>query len=129
MSDFITNKEIRAIVKNNNRIIKDITKRYKEYEKNKYAFFKDIVELGDYDACLKRYYERFNLTLEKTPYFIQGVEGTSGINEILQPKVFETDRMLPFKKVKFENLELPGPNDYDYYLRLIYKDYWKMPKK
>ncbi len=38
MSDFISNKEIRAIVKNNNRIIKDINKRYKEYEKNKTYF-------------------------------------------------------------------------------------------
>lgn len=41
MSDFISNKEIRAIVKNNNRIIKDINKRYKEYEKNK-AYFTEM---------------------------------------------------------------------------------------
>ena len=52
MSDFITNKEIRAIVKNNNRIIKDITKRYKEYEKNKSYFTKmsdenNVVEFED----------------------------------------------------------------------------------
>ena len=98
------------------------------YEENKYKFFEDIVELNDYDLALKKYYDRFNLTFEKTPYFIQGVEGTSGINEILQPKVFETDKMLPFEKVSFENIELHGPNDYDYYLRLVYKDYWAMPK-
>ena len=103
----------------------DITEKYEEIQ---LEFYNDLVSMDDYGAVLAKYYDKFNLTLEKTPYFIQGVEGTSGINEILNPKVFETDKMLPFKKVKFEDLDLPGPNDYDYYLRLIYKDYWKMPK-
>ena len=103
----------------------DITEKYEEVQ---LEYYKDIVESGDYGGVLERYYDRFNLTFEKTPYFIQGVEGTSGINEILSPKVFETDKMLPFKKVQFENLELTGPKDYDYYLTLIYKSYWAMPK-
>ena len=102
----------------------DITEKYEE---NQLEFYKHLVESDDYGEVLDKYYERFNLTYEETPYFIQGVEGTSGINELLNPKVFETENMLPFKRVQFEDLELPGPKNYDYYLRLIYKDFWKMP--
>ena len=52
MADFISNKEIRAIVKNNNRMIKEIQKRYKQYEKDKSYFteMKDdnnVVEFDD----------------------------------------------------------------------------------
>ena len=43
MADFISNKEIRAIVKNNNRIIKGIQKQYKQYEKDK-SYFAEMKE-------------------------------------------------------------------------------------
>ena len=97
------------------------------YMENKFKFFKDTIDYDDIDVILERYYDRFNLTYERTPYFIQGVEGTFSKCSAIRPKVYETDKMLPFKKVKFEDIELPAANDPNYYLRLIYKDYWQMP--
>ncbi|WP_407392017.1 phosphorylcholine transferase LicD [Methanobrevibacter sp.] len=99
------------------------------YEEVRVKYLTDMLEIDDFDEVLDRYYNNLNLTYEKTPYFIQGVDGTAGKNRSIKVKVFDTDKMLPFKRVKFENTQLPGPKDYDYYLTLIYKDYWGMPSK
>ncbi|WP_407392019.1 LicD family protein [Methanobrevibacter sp.] len=97
----------------------------KQYDDAKEKFFEDLSELDDYNQVLENYYGNLNLTYEKTPYMVKGVEGTIAEDDCV---VFETDRIMPYKNVKFEDLTLPGPKDYDYYLKSVYKSYWMMPK-
>ena len=100
----------------------------KLYEDVRVKFYHDVVEIDDFDTVMERYYENLNLTYEKTPYILPGVEGPAGPGRVIKLHVFETEKMHPPKLVSFDGVPLPGPNDYDYYLSKIYKDYMSFPK-
>ena len=99
-----------------------------KYEDARLKFYHDIVEIGDYDATVERYHENMDLTWDRTNHMLNGVEGPQGPKRILKLKVFETDKMQPFKRVQFGKYEFPGPNDKDYYLKTYYGNYWNIPK-
>lgn len=93
-------------------------------------YFRDIVAGYDTDTLLERYYENLGLSYEQTDYFLQGVEGTQGPTyQPIKLQVFETEKMLPFKRINFNGVMLPCPKDPDYYLKKVYKDYWRIPQK
>ena len=39
------------------------------------------------------------------------------------------DMLFPLKKLKFEDVELTVPNDYDAYIKIQYNDYLSFPNK
>ena len=46
------------------------------------------------------------------------------------PRIIPKSSLRPAKKVKFENIEINVPNDYDTYLTLLYdKNYMQIPPK
>ena len=100
-----------------------------KYEDARINFHKDQVELKDMDLVLKNYYENLDLTYEKTPYFVPGIECAFGPTRLFGMHVFETDKMIPFQKIDFEDITLHGPKDADYYLNILYGNYRRIPQK
>lgn len=98
------------------------------YEDVRLQYYHDLVDTGDYEYSLNKVYESLNLTREKTPYMLNGVEGSAGPNRLNKLQVFETEGIQPFKRVMFCKYEFPGPKDKDYYLNNYYGDYWKVPR-
>ena len=97
------------------------------YEDTRLQYYHDLVDTGDYRSSIDKVYESLNLTREKTPYMLNGVEGSAGPNRINKLQVFNTEGIQPFKRVKFGNYEFPGPKDADYYLSNYYGKYWNVP--
>ncbi|SEL22048.1 Phosphorylcholine metabolism protein LicD [Methanobrevibacter gottschalkii] len=100
----------------------------KLYEEVRVKFYHDVVEIDEFSTVLERYYENLNLTYEKTPYILPGVEGPAGPNRVIKLNVFETKELYPPKRVLFEGISLPGPRNHDYYLTKLYKNYLSFPK-
>ena len=99
------------------------------YEDVRLQYYHDLVDSNnDYEASIAKVYESLGLTREKTPYMLNGVEGSAGPNRLNKLQVFNTDGIQPFKRVKFGKYEFPGPKDKDYYLNNYYGDYWKVPR-
>lgn len=98
------------------------------YEDVRLQYYHDLVDTGDYESSIDKVYESLNLTREKTPYMLNGVEGSAGPNRLNKLQVFNTEGIQPFKRVKFGKYEFPGPKDKDYYLNNYYGDYWKVPR-
>ncbi|WP_458404753.1 LicD family protein [Methanobrevibacter sp.] len=98
------------------------------YEDVRLQYYHDLVDTGDYEYSINKVYESLNLTREKTPYMLNGVEGSAGPNRLNKLQVFETEGIQPFKRVMFCKYEFPGPKDKDYYLNNYYGDYWKVPR-
>jgi phosphorylcholine metabolism protein LicD len=99
------------------------------YEDVRLQYYHDLVDSNnDYETSIARVYESLNLTREKTPFMLNGVEGSAGPNRLNKLQVFNTEGIQPFKRVKFGKYEFPGPKDKDYYLKNYYGNYWKVPR-
>jgi phosphorylcholine metabolism protein LicD len=97
------------------------------YEDVRLQYYHDLVDTGDYRSSIDKVYESLNLTREKTPFMLNGVEGSAGPNRLNKLQVFNTEGIQPFVRVKFGDYEFPGPKDKDYYLNNYYGNYWKVP--
>ena len=61
-------------------------------------------------------------------YMDKNCDSIYDFNTELAP-IFSKDIFKPFKKVKFESIEVNVPNDYDAFLKDIFGDYMKLPPK
>ncbi|MEE0925264.1 MAG: LicD family protein [Methanobrevibacter sp.] len=98
------------------------------YEKARVKYFKDIADGLDRETRLKNYYEDFHLSYEKQDYMMEGAEGVLEMKRRIKPCIYQTDKILPFKPIKFNGVMLPGPNNPDYYLTTLYGNWRKIPK-
>ena len=63
-------------------------------------------------------------------YMIPGVEDVRGKVDMYSFAVIETDKVYPFKKVRFGDMMFNAPNDINYYLKQIYgKNFMKIPNR
>ena len=72
--------------------------------------------LNRIDKLLKKY------PVETSDYVFNYMGSTHAFREIFTKEVFGTDT-----RYKFEDMELVGPKDYDFYLRSLYGDYMQLP--
>lgn len=83
----------------------------------------------DYEDVIGKYYSELNLSYEKQPYIIPGVEGAYGYRQNLyELKVFKTEQIFPLTEVTFGDNKFPAPNDLDGYLTNVYGNYMNIPK-
>ncbi len=70
--------------------------------------------------------KHLNLSLDKTDYFIGGVDG--GRFVVMSPfKILKTENLIPLKRLKFGPYEFSAPNNSDNYLSEIYgKNYMEI---
>ena len=107
-----------------NEIPDDLEEKFTD---TKPLLFLDVYNGDDYDTVLKKYYDTLNLSYERTEHFIPGFEGTWG-GSLYDFKVIDTDKVFPLSTITFEGREYPCPNDFRYYLKLIYgKNYMTFP--
>lgn len=99
-----------------------------EHDIAKVNFYRNRSQNVSYLDTVSKLYDELNLSMEKTDYIIPGVEGSIGKNNMYKFFILETDKIFPLKEVPFGDKKFPVPNDSDYYLRLIYKNYNNIPK-
>ena len=97
----------------------------RNYKKSKSVFLNNLIDNGDFDFSLERYYDDLNLSFNKTDYLILGPEGVEFSNKVY---IFETEKIFPLNQVKFGENNFNCPNDVHYYLKRLYKDYLNLPK-
>lgn len=94
-------------------------------------FIEKMKEGEDINEYLADYYQRFNLSLEEQNYIVSGIDnnlrGNSGYHAY-HLGLFKKEVVFPLKTIKFNDVSYPCPNDYDFYLRDLYRDYNKIPK-
>lgn len=94
----------------------------------KINYFRNIKNGLSSDECLEKLYEELNLSMEPTETIIPSVEGSFGKGNQYKLVLFETDRIFPLTTMKYGENDFLAPNDYDYYLKLIYGNYHTLPK-
>ena len=99
-----------------------------EYFDSKWKYFNNLKHHFNLQFCFDTYYEDLNLTFEPTKCIIPGVEGTCCSDEVYYLIVFDYDKLFPLNEIEFAGKVFPCPNDVDYYLSKIYKDYLSIPK-
>lgn len=86
--------------------------------------------------CIKLFFKIFHITPQwfkkryrntVLKYLNENCDSVYDINAETYTAVFSKDIFKPFKKVKFESIEVNVPNDYDSFLKSIYGDYMKLP--
>lgn len=98
------------------RVYTPIIEKYKKYCKRNL--------LNNIDSVKKKHDEVFS---EKgiNKFLVHGYE----FPHVVKPSFFYKDWILPVRRIKFENAELPVPNNYDSYLKELFtKDYMSLPK-
>lgn len=98
-----------------------------EFEEAKIKFYWDLTHGVERKDAYKTLYEKLNLTHEKQEYFIHGIEGPAGKRGILDVMAFETDKILPYKRINFNGVMLPCARDVDHYIHSVYKDPMSIP--
>ena len=92
-------------------------------------FYQNNNEKMPFNLVLEKYYEKMNLSLEKQDFYIAGVEGVRGPNGRYDAKILKPDKLFPLDTLNFNGFPFKIPNDYDYYLTMIYgKSYRQIPK-
>ena len=102
----------------------DYVKRYHKLRLNFFKAWDGKVEtLSD---ALESSCKHLNLSLDKTDYFIGGVDG--GHFVVMSPfKILKTEDLMPLKRLKFGPYEFSAPNNSDNYLSEIYgKNYMEI---
>lgn len=98
------------------------------FENARIKFNEDIVAGLTMDEVYKNYYENMNLSFEPQKYLMHGVDGSCGPHHLYKLKLFDSDKIFPLKQIKFGELDAWAPNDPDYYLKMIYGNYFWIPK-
>lgn len=95
------------------------------------VFIEKMKEGEDINEYLADYYQRFNLSMDEQNYIVSGIDnnlrGNSGYHAY-HLGLFKKEVVFPLKTIKFNGISYPCPNDYDFYLRDLYRDYNKIPK-
>lgn len=110
----------------------------KLYEKTKKEFYQELAKGSDLysvymginqEELMEKYYSNLNLTFDKAPYIIPGVEGAFGYHiNVYELNVFKTEEIFPLRTVQFADYNFPCPRDYKNYLKNIYGNYMAIPK-
>lgn len=79
--------------------------------------FKKKNEMYKINKLLSKY------CFDKSKYVVNFM-GAYKFREMFERKIYDD-----YDYYKFENIELPGPKNYDFYLTQMYGDYMKLPKK
>ena len=94
-------------------------------------FIEKMKEGADINEYMDDYYQRFNLSLDEQNYIVSGIDnnlrGNSGYHAY-HLGLFKKEVVFPLKSIKFNDVSYPCPNDTDFYLRDLYKEYNKIPK-
>ena len=102
------------------------------FYKSRAKFFKRRTDGLTINQVVEKLYSELNLDLKRQDYLISGVEDLRGTGPVdYYPfVVLETDKIFPFKEVKFGEKTYKAPNDIDYYLKKIYGNrYMEIPNK
>lgn len=95
------------------------------------VFIEKMKEGADINEYIADYYQRFNLSMDEQNYIVSGIDnnlrGNSGYHAY-HLGLFKKDVVFPLKTIKFNDITYPCPNDTDFYLRDLYRDYNKIPK-
>ncbi|MBE6498982.1 MAG: LicD family protein [Methanobrevibacter thaueri] len=103
----------------------DIEEKFYE---SRAKFFKRRTDGLNIHQVVEKVYGELNLTFEKQDYVIPGVEDVRGNVDMYDFCTMQSDKIFPYKKVKFGGKTYNAPNDTDYYLKKIYgKKYMKIP--
>lgn len=78
--------------------------------------------------AMKEAYKNLNLSLYHEKYIIPGVDNTRGKYQRYSFDILETDKIFPLKQDTFYGQEYYVPQNADYYLKSIYKNYHTMPR-
>ena len=84
---------------------------------------------GDVEELMKDYYSKFNLNLDDGKYIIPNPTFLRYAERYQKDLIFyDKNRITPFDKIVFNGKYYNCPNDIDYFLKLEYGDYMKIPK-
>lgn len=78
--------------------------------------------------CIDEYYEKLNLSFEKTDLIIAGAETGCGPDEIYDLAIFDTNKIFPLAEIEYGDEIFYCPNDVDHYLNIVYGNYLSIPK-
>ncbi|WP_407393802.1 LicD family protein [Methanobrevibacter sp.] len=108
---------------------KDIDERYNN-ALTEYYHNPDDFTLEEY---MDKFYDEFNLTLDKTDNVISGIDNARGdIRKYTAYRTFllKTDDIFPLKRMQFGEHYLPAPKNTTKYIKDIYgKKYFEIPNK
>ncbi|MCQ2977967.1 MAG: LicD family protein [archaeon] len=99
-----------------------------KYLKSRDEFYEIFSKEDKYKEAIKKHYENLNLSLDNKEYFIPGAEGAHGPINRFKFSIEKTDIIFPLKRTVFGTGYFTIPNDWDYRLKSLYKNYRKMPK-
>lgn len=100
----------------------------KKYLKSRDEFYKIFSKEDNYKEAIKKHYKNLDLSLEKEEYFIPGAEGAHGPINRFKFSIEKSDSIFPLKRTVFGTGYFSIPNDWDYRLKSLYKNYHKVPK-
>lgn len=95
---------------------------HRRFIKTRNNFYQNNIGNMDKDEIYKQYFEELNLSLDKTDYFMPGVEAIVRFE-------LETDKVFPLKEIEFCGKTFNCPKNLDYYLTKAYGDYMSIPKR
>lgn len=105
----------------------DLEERFYE---SRAKFFKRRTEGLNINQVVEKVYSELDLSMDPEDYMIPGVEDVRGKVDMYSFAVIETDKVYPFKKVRFGDMMFNAPNDINYYLKQIYgKNFMKIPNR
>jgi hypothetical protein len=110
-----------------NEVDETFEDRYYQARQN---FYKRRDKNDDFKDAVDKLYEELNLSMEKTPQYVAGVESVHGKMNIFSFNILESDNLYPFQTLQFGKYSHPAPRDSNLFLRDIYgKSFMKIPKK
>ena len=110
-----------------NEVDETFEDRYYQARQN---FYKRRDKNDDFKDAVDKLYEELNLSMEKTPQYVAGVESVHGKMNIFSFNILESDNLYPFQTLQFGKYSHPTPRDSNLFLRDIYgKSFMKIPKK
>ncbi len=103
----------------------DIENQYIAYKK---VLKRNIIDGMSKQEAINKYYSHFNLSYDQKEYFLPCIEGVWGSRRH-KCELFETAKVFPLKKVKYNGKYYPAPNDLKYFASKFYgEDYMEIPK-
>lgn len=97
------------------------------FKKAKVEYHKNLENGMNKLDVINDYYKKLNLSFEKQDFIIPCVENAWG--NAIKFKLFETNQLLPFKKIRFGDKDYPCFNNPAYYLTAAYgESFRKIPR-